>query len=281
MRFASITILPERYAWKSLFPFEMLSRVNIRLDYETVRFLSALEALRHLRCQQYFRQRGAHIWRIMHHRVHNWLHLQLARAALIPDVYRVYGADCRDRNVDCLDNAGENAYSRLAIIRTFSREILGVRTSAACMWATTSAACMLSSSLPTCTSFAWNLTPYVREQHPTAFMVNYGNVICQVPRPRIKWKPYHYSFYSSAHLWMLTAVCSYVLVGWSRIPRAVGKRYRINRRQATWETLREGTCLPAFLWIILPNCCAILINRKRRQIVAVLDERSLRIAINA
>lgn len=50
----------------------------------------------------------------------------------MPDVYRVYGADRRDRNVDCLDNAGENAYSR-AIIGTFSREILGVRARAARM----------------------------------------------------------------------------------------------------------------------------------------------------
>lgn len=47
----------------------------------------------------------------------------------MPDVYHVYGADRRDRNVDCLDNAGENANSRLAIIGTFSREILGVHAS--------------------------------------------------------------------------------------------------------------------------------------------------------
>ena len=86
----------------------------------------------------------------MHHLVHNWLHLQLARAALIPEVYRVYGADRRDRNVDCLDNAGENAYSRLAIIRTFSREILGVRTSVVCV--RVSGDIRMLSSLPTCTS---------------------------------------------------------------------------------------------------------------------------------
>jgi len=101
----------------------MLSRVNIRLDYETVRFLSALEALRHLGCQRYFRQRGAHIWRIMHHLVHNWLHLQLARAALIPDVYRVYGADYRDRNVDCLECRRKRVLSTSHYQDVFSRDI--------------------------------------------------------------------------------------------------------------------------------------------------------------
>jgi len=242
----------------------------------TVRFLSALGALRHSRCQRYFRQRGARIWRIMHRRIHNWLHLRPARMALMPDVYHVYGADRRDRNVDCLDNAGENANSRLAIIGTFSREILGVHASiTACVWATTSAARMLSSSVSTCIRvFAWNLTSYVREQHPTAFVANYGNITRRESRLGIKWKPCHYSFYNSAHLPMLTALCSYVLTGWSHVSRAVGKLYKINRCQTSRKTFRED----AFRESIHP-CRAILINREGRHIVAVLDEQLLRIAI--
>lgn len=47
------------------------------------------------------------------------------------------------------------------------------------------------------------------------------------------------------------------------------------------KLFREGACLPAFPRIVRPNCRAILINREGRQIVAVFDERSLRIAIIA
>ena len=257
----------------------MLSRVNIRLDYETVRFLSALEALRHLGCQRYFRQRGAHIWRIMHHLVHNWLHLQLARAVLIPDVYRVYGADHRDRNVDCLE-CRRKRYSRLA--RLSGRFL-------ARYWAYIQARCACERRHPPRVFCLRCLR--LRVSHET-LCHTYASSIWQhswsitvtlyvKSRLGIKWKPYHYSFYSSAHLWMLTAIRSYVLAGWSRIPRAVGKLYRINSWQATWETLREGACLPAFPWIILPNCSTILINREGRQIVVDRAWRTVTKAINA
>lgn len=72
----------------------------------------------------------------------------------MPDVYRVYGADRRDRNVDCLDNAGENAYSRLAIIGTFSREILGVQRGAHVSGDIRRAYVVFLDSMSTCTGLA-------------------------------------------------------------------------------------------------------------------------------
>jgi len=86
----------------------MLLRMNIRLDYDDE---ISLDSWSSPAVEMSAVLPSARTWRIMHRRVHSWLHLWPVRAALMLDVYRVYGADRRDRNFDCLDNVGENAYS--------------------------------------------------------------------------------------------------------------------------------------------------------------------------
>lgn len=229
----------------------------------TVRFLSALGARRHSRCQRYFRQRGAR----MHRRVHSRLHLRPARAALMPDVYRVYGADRRDRNVDCLDNAGRKRVLSTSHYRdVFSRDI--GRTCGAHVSDNIRRAYVVFLRVS-----AWNLTLYVREVHPTAPVANYGNITRRVPTGN--WMKTLSLFF--LQLGPLANAKPSLLARWSHVSREPLENFiKLNAGRLPGELSAK---VPAFPGIIRPNCRAILINREGRQLVAVLDERLPRIAI--